>query len=99
VASSGSISPVLWATAKVTPIDSWVPPLSHPGQVLGMPLTFPPLSFADFHSFPWPSGLPFCPCPHLILKQKHAVSLAQELISLSHAANSSNNNLFVFLVL
>ena len=29
VASSGSISPMLWVTAKVILIDSWAPPLSH----------------------------------------------------------------------
>ena len=28
VASSCSIPPILWVTAKVTPIDSWVPPFS-----------------------------------------------------------------------
>jgi hypothetical protein len=62
VASSGPTFPMLWVTAKDTPIDSWPPPLSqvsvsfwrcaHP--------TSPLLSVADFHFFLraiWPSLL------------------------------------------
>jgi hypothetical protein len=68
VASSASISLILWVTAKVTILDSWVSPLS---QVLclflEMPHTSPSLSAADFHSFSWPSGHLSCLFPHLIL--------------------------------
>ena len=54
--------PMLWVTAKFTPIDSWAPPLS---QVSGTSLRPPPV--VDFHSFSWPSDRLSCPSSHLIL--------------------------------
>lgn len=53
LATLGSISPRLWVTA-VTPIDYWVPSLSHFCLFMEMPPTSPPLSVSDFHSFTWP---------------------------------------------
>jgi hypothetical protein len=70
VACSGSISPMLWVTAMVTPINSWAPPLFQDCHNLEMlpPYPIPQTpSVADFHSFLWPSGHLSCPSPHLIL--------------------------------
>ena len=67
VASSGSISPMLWLTVKVTPIDSWVPPLSQVSVSSWRCPHLPLLSVADFHSFSWPSSHLSCLSPCLIL--------------------------------
>jgi hypothetical protein len=40
------------SNAKVTPIDSWVPPSQVSDKSLRCP---PPSHFVDFHSFSWPS--------------------------------------------
>jgi len=62
VASSGSISPLLWVSAKVTHIDSWKS-LAHPWHTSN-PL---PPTAADFYLFSWLTGsLPWF-SPHLIL--------------------------------
>jgi hypothetical protein len=59
--SLGSISPMLWVTAKNSPFDSWVPrpPLSQVSLFLEMS---PTSTSADFYSFSWPSCHP-CPPP------------------------------------
>jgi hypothetical protein len=62
---AGSICPILWVTAKVTPIDSWVPPLS---QVSVLSWRCPPPSPhpCQLQSFLWFKIL-------LLLKLKHAI--------------------------
>ena len=56
VASSDSISPILWVIVKNTPLIlgylDYHRPLSCPGDAH----TSQPLIVAHFHSFPWPSG-------------------------------------------
>jgi hypothetical protein len=64
VAFSGSMSPVLWVTAKVTFIDSWT---SHFSQVSGTSSRWPLAPSCRFHSFSWPSDHLSCLSPHLIL--------------------------------
>ena len=74
VASSGSISPVLWVTTEAIPIDS----LTNEDLITGlyfflkMTLTSSPQSVAYFHSFSWLSSNFSGPSPHLILKQPSA---------------------------
>jgi hypothetical protein len=81
VASSGSIPQMLWVTAKVTPIDSWAPPLYQVSVLfwrclhLFNPITcrFSFIFMAVYPSllfFPTPdpeSSIPFHICPSLPL--------------------------------
>jgi hypothetical protein len=73
VDSLGSLSPMLWVTAKVTPIDFWMPPLIQV-SVSSWRCSLHPhaRSVADFHSFSWPSDHPSYP-PHTWTE--HPISL------------------------
>lgn len=65
VAFSGSMSPMLGFSAKVTLMDSWEPPLSQVSDFLETP---PSIHTApDFYSFFWPSGPLSCLSLNLIL--------------------------------